>query len=341
MSSSKKGNDSDETTVHYRRDAIVVPCLVMMVGICMSIVGWLMDDSETSGLLVEMLTGFGIEITVGSAVVLFNYLIMGRESQNQDLSEASYENIKNIVSLENGRVLKAVNNSRKLAPTHTFMASDAPNDEFNIIVNEKLTNASEYTYFGDSSRSFVSRLKMIGGDPQKQINVFIPDYRENEIFTAHKLEIRKRYVKTAADTTESAIVTARVRVIQNMYALMRLMDLYNISIYLHKEIPFLRFEMARPKNYGTREKEFLALSFLPIDVNQKRYPSAFFYENDMYISAFNGYIDELKVRAERLEDHKLKTFDFIGAIRDIDESLKSRSEKYIYKEYLEKYFEDI
>lgn len=311
----------------------------------MCIYGWSYSaDKQSQNIILEILKVMGIELIVGSSVVLFNYLIYGREIKNHDLSEESYCTIKEIVSDGNRILLSSISTNKELAPSYTYEACDKPNIEFNKQINSALKSALEYTYFGDSSTFFVSRLKSMqknmANQAHKKINVFIPDYRIEELFTSHKLEIRKRYATDSVDS-DQAIITARMRILQNMYVLKKISNKYSITVYLHKEIPFLRFETAKFPSNTLSNNDFLVLSFLPIDVNQKRFPPSFIYNNPTYYATFNGYIRELEVRSDIINEQNLTNYNFLEESRSIDPSLTNKSDQYILDTYFESYFNNL
>lgn len=83
-----------------------------------------------------------------------------------------------------------------------------------------------------------------------------------------------------------------MEVLRSLYALGKLSKKYEIHVYLHKEIPFIRFELT---------DSLMVLTFLTQWTSGKKYPATLMFENnDLFMINFADYSEQLKMRSEKL-----------------------------------------
>lgn len=79
-------------------------------------------------------------------------------------------------------------------------------------------------------------------------------------------------------TINEIILYEKMEVLWLLYALGKLSKNYDIHIYLHKEIPFVRFELT---------DSLMVLTFLTQWTSGKKYPTTLMFENnDLFIINF-------------------------------------------------------
>lgn len=220
------------------------------------------------------------------------------------------------------RLEKILEQNQYILPTATYTDTNDPNREFNEIMNKSISVTKHYLYFSDRALYLTKRL---GRDIHNNINdrieikVILADVREIILFTARNDKyMQKAHVLQREDPTikiknvEEIINEERLKVLQSLYALGKLKEKYNIQVYLHKEIPFIRFEIT---------DELLSLSFLTQLSTGKDYPSTVLYKNDSIFKInFEDYANEVIKRAYlmKCEDLKLENLLKLGRQANIE-----------------------
>lgn len=258
------------------------------------------------------------------------YLSTVQESQDtqtkvfQGMQEAGFQRWTD--DLEK-RIRRALEVNRYVQPSEFYKESDKPHPELNEKMNDKIIQAEEYFYFSDRALFLSERLgtTILNRNPvsMPKITILLADVEESSLFEArwdvfkHREQTynRDRLVKEADNRQSSdagednakeeyiinkkdIIDKEKMKVLQSLYALGRLRDKYDMEIYLHKEIPFIRFEII---------DDLLVLSFLPQLGNGKRFPPTVTYERDtIFTPNFRSYVEEAKERARRMDDTDLQ-----------------------------------
>ncbi len=187
--------------------------------------------------------------------------------------------------------------------------TDAPNKEYNDCLNNGIQSTKKYIYFSDRALYLSKRLskKIVKHDDRLQICVFLADIREDSIFRSRKHMYSNREQKIhirnkSQRSIDKIIIDEKMEILRSLYALGKMSENYEIHVYLHKEIPFIRFELT---------DSLLVLSFLTEWTSGKKYPTTFvFKENDFLNTNFTDYSEQLTMRSEKLDKDKL-TVDYL------------------------------
>lgn len=190
---------------------------------------------------------------------------------------------------------------------YTYPDSNEANPDFNARMNMSISKTNEYIYFGDRALYLTKRLKkdIANTDQRLKITVFLADIREEKLFTSRREAYMQRerarnktHAALSVRNIDDIINREKIDILGGLYALGQLQAQYNISIYLHKEIPFIRFEIT---------DDLLAMSFLTQLSSGKRYPTTLLYENDsIFTKNFKDYISEVELRALKLSTSSLE-----------------------------------
>ena len=196
----------------------------------------------------------------------------------------------------------------KELPLATYEDTDKPHKEFNEKMNDSISMTRNYFYFGDRAFFLTKRLgDGVAKDNHRiKITVFLADVRKKSLFSAReemyqnheKALRRKKRNKLKTKSKSDLINDARLDVLQSLYALGKLREDYNIDVYLHKEIPFIRFEIT---------DDLICLSFLPQLSSGNDYPSTVLYDkSSIFKPNFEDYSQELKRRSHLMKDEDLE-----------------------------------
>ena len=218
--------------------------------------------------------------------------------------EEDYRNLSDDIV---NRIEKTLEKNQYIIPAAFYEGTDKPHPKFNEKLNESIRTSKEYLYFSDRALYLSERLENEIHDPQPKlkITIFLADIRESGVFEARK-EIYLQRERTLqrenppkeAKTEEEIINDEKLKVLQSLYDLGRLKNKYGLKIYLHKEIPFIRFEIT---------DELLVLSFLTQLSTSQRFPPTVLYENDnIFKSNFECYAKEVIERSYPVEEKDLE-----------------------------------
>jgi len=209
-------------------------------------------------------------------------------------------------------VIKITSENSLVTPAAVYMDTDDPNPEFNEKLNKTILKSVNYTYFSDRAKYTAKRLYQ-GIDakytnPNLNITVFVADIRENAIFTvregAYISRERKLPPETVRRSLDEIISQEKMDILSSIYCLTKLQDKFNITIYLHKEIPFVRFEIT---------DTMFVMTFLNRISTGKKHPLTVVYENEsVFKPNYEEYVKEIIQRSHKLTKDEL-TLD--GLIR--------------------------
>ena len=217
----------------------------------------------------------------------------------------------------NQQITDFLNTQQCVLPTATYFDTDDPNIEFNKKMNASISTTQHYTYFSDRALYMTKRL---GKDinvfnPRLKIILFLADIRVNEIFYSRKDVYLKRE-RAEHDKNKNYMIRnidqivrqEKKEVLRSLYALSKLKSRYDIEIYLHREIPFIRFEIT---------DSLLVMSFLPQLSTGKKYPSTIIYENEaVFKSNFEDFANQIRIRAQHLNDTELTLDNLLVLAKD-------------------------
>lgn len=222
---------------------------------------------------------------------------------------------KDFCNLENNlvrRIADIFNMNKYTSPTATYADTNDPNMEFNEKVNRSISETYNYIYFSDRALYLTKRL---GRDIQKtnnhlSIKVLLADVRETDLFEArskvymqriralHKEGLAQKELIHGKKSLKKIIKKEKLKVLRSLYALGQLQEKYDIQVYLHKEIPFIRFEIT---------DSLLVLTFLTKLSTGKKYPSTLIYENEnIFRSNFMEYAQEVINRSYHMSEEELQ-----------------------------------
>lgn len=222
------------------------------------------------------------------------------------------EDSQNLTNDIENRIEKMFEKNQCVLPIASYVDTNDPNLKFNEKMNESISLAQNYTYFSDRALYLAKRL---GRDIHKtnnrlNITVLLADVRESALFTSRaEAYLQKERTLLREDSTktirnkEEIINEEKLEVLRSLYALSMLKNKYNIHIYLHKEIPFIRFEIT---------DSLLVLSFLTQLTTGKKYPSTVLYENEnIFKPNFEDYAKEVIKRSYAMRDDELQLENLI------------------------------
>lgn len=202
-------------------------------------------------------------------------------------------------------VIEIISENSLLSPSAVYMDTDDPNPEFNEKLNKSILGSVNYTYFSDRAKYTAKRLYQ-GIDakytnPNLNIIVFVADIRENAIFTAREdayiSRERKLPPETVRRSLDEIISQEKMDILNSIYCLTKLQDRFNITIYLHKEIPFVRFEIT---------DTMFVMTFLNRIATGKKHPLTVVYENEsVFKPNYEEYVKEIVRRSHKLTKDEL------------------------------------
>lgn len=239
--------------------------------------------------------------TFATAVVcsILATVVLPRGIQKEDTKELADEIEKRIGSI--------YEKNQCVLPVVSYVDTNDPNIRFNQKMNESISATLNYTYFSDRALYLTKRL---GRDIHKTNNrlkivVLLADIRDDNLFNSRadiylqkeRALQRENPARTIRDVKD-IIREEKLEVLRSLYALGRLKEKYDIRVYLHKEIPFIRFEIT---------DSLLVLSFLTQLSTGKKYPSTVLYENEnIFKPNFEDYAKEVMKRAYLMRDEELQ-----------------------------------
>lgn len=207
-------------------------------------------------------------------------------------------------------------NSQYVLPVASYVDTNDPNREFNKKLNESISNTQNYLYFGDRALYLTKRL---GKDIHQTnnrlaITVLLADIRDDDLFSARAdAYMQKERSLQQADNSkhirniDEIINEEKLEVIRSLYALGKLNEKYSIRVYLHKEIPFIRFEIT---------DRLLVLSFLTQLTTGKKYPTTVLYENEnIFKPNFEDYAKEVIKRSYPMKEKDLSLSGLLSLSR--------------------------
>lgn len=179
-----------------------------------------------------------------------------------------------------------------------------PNVNFNSRLNRGIQSTKRFIYFGDRALYLTKRLgkEIVYHDSRLEIDVFLADIREDSIFRSREnMYLKKEKANNQGGKSQRAIeeiiIDEKLEVLRSLYALGKLSEKYEIHVYLHKEIPFIRFELT---------DSLMVLTFLTQWTSGKKYPATLLFENnDLFNTNFRDYSEQLKMRSEKLTKDNL------------------------------------
>lgn len=205
------------------------------------------------------------------------------------------------------RIKELLEQNKYILPTATYVDTNDPNREFNKTMNESISATQDYLYFSDRALYLTKRLgrDIHNNNNRLKITVLLADVREMVLFTARdEIYLQQEQALQREDPTrkmrtrEEIINEEKLKVLQSLYALGRLKEKYNIQVYLHKEIPFIRFEIT---------DDLLGLSFLTQLSTGKQYPSTVLYKEDsLFRLNFEDYAKEVIKRSYLMKAEELE-----------------------------------
>lgn len=224
------------------------------------------------------------------------------------------------------------------SPAYVYSDTKVPHPEFNEKLNKSISKSKKYIYFGDRAKYLTERLgtQIHGNNNRLSIIVLLADVREKDLFEA-RAEIymqrkqalcRERVAqkKLMQMSPEEIINEEKLNVLRSLYALGKLQDEYNIQVYLHREIPFIRFEIT---------DNLFVLSFLTQLSTGKDFPYTLVYENDnIFRLNFSDYVQEVIQRSSPMSREDLQMDKIIEMGKKA--KIAGCNEKEIVKHYNEK-----
>ena len=202
----------------------------------------------------------------------------------------------------------------EMAPSHVYPATNTPNEEFNNRLNASISKTVEYRFFSDKGTYLIKRLKqqITSYNERFSATVCLLDVSEHSAFLAREEEYRKREIQLKGKRTNAEIIRdEKIGVLQTLYAISQMTD-RDIKVYLHKEIPFIRYEIT---------DEILALSFLTMLMEGKMYPPTLIYANEkLFRQSYLDYFNDIISRSTplRREDMTLEKLMAMGEEAGID-----------------------
>lgn len=187
----------------------------------------------------------------------------------------------------------------EMAPTYVYPATNQPIEDFNHRLNKSISTTKNYYYFSDRGLYVTKRLKNDIKDFNERLCVILclQDINEDSTFRARAEEYRKREIKQNGNRDlETIIRDEKINVLKSLYVISQL-DNIDIKVYLHKEIPFIRFEIT---------DDILAISFLPMLMEGKKYPPTLIYEKEeLFKQSYMDYFNDVLQRSTLLKKEEL------------------------------------
>lgn len=198
-----------------------------------------------------------------------------------------------------------LNQTKSVVP-YVYNDTNDPNIDFNERMNDSISRTVKYYYFSDRALYLSKRLaKDINKTNERlEIIVLLADVMENNLF-ASRIDVyrqrerakNKNKKKTTISTDDEIILNEKLEILRSMYALGQLKKKYNIRLYVHRELPFIRYEIT---------DDLMAMSFLTQLASGKTYPSTLLYENNsVFKTNFLDYTHQIVSRSRLVNDNEL------------------------------------
>lgn len=224
--------------------------------------------------------------------------VLPRGVQNND-SEELAEKVSE-------RINKLFEENQYVLPVASYVDTNDPNREFNKRLNDSISKTQNYLYFSDRALYLSRRLskEIHQTNDRLAITVLLADIRDNNLFMARaEAYMQKERALHREDSSKSIrdigeiINEEKLEVLRSLYALGKLKEKYIIKVYLHREIPFIRFEIT---------DNLLVLSFLTQLTTGKKYPSTVLYANEnIFKPNFEDYAREVMKRSSPMDESDL------------------------------------
>lgn len=221
------------------------------------------------------------------------------------LQSPTKEDIRNVFCEETKRLEEITEMKRLATPDAVYMDTNDPNPEFNDILNKSIMKSEEFIYFSDRAMYTAKRL-IQDIDPKYtnsklKIVILVVDIREDNLFKARKdvflSRERKKPNGTIRRNFKEIINDEKKDILSSIYALSQLRSIFDITIYLHRELPFFRVEIT---------DTILVITFLNKISTGKKHPTTALYENEnIFKPNYEEYIKEVITRAYKLSDNDL------------------------------------
>lgn len=226
------------------------------------------------------------------------------------LQSSGKGDIKNIIQTEMENIMDKNNVA---SPIKVYTDTDDPNPEFNDMLNDSIMNSHNYTYFSDRAMFTVKRLyKDIDANSVITITVFVADIRDDELFKSRKdayngrERMDSRYKSCRKLST--IIKQEKKDILSSIYGLSQLRDKFEISVYLHKEIPFIRFEIT---------DTLIIMTFLNRISTGKKHPTTLVYRNEsIFKPNYEEYVREIMERSYKMTDNDLTITGIMNLAKD-------------------------
>lgn len=229
------------------------------------------------------------------------------------------------------KIKEFVLKQQHVLPLATYVDTDDPNMEFNEKLNESISKTHQYIYYSDRALYLTKRLgkEIHKIDSRLNIIVILADIREDDIFySRQEIYLQRERARHSNNNSyiirelDEIICEEKKEILRSLYALGELQKKYNIEIYLHKEIPFIRFEIT---------DSLLVLSFLTQLATGKKYPSTVIYENEaIFKTNFEDYAKEIIKRSYHVQTEDLSVKNLIswGKMSGIDNITEKEIKEY-------------
>lgn len=211
-------------------------------------------------------------------------------------------------ALQGGSVndyIKLLNQAKNVVP-FVYDDTDDPNVDFNKRVNDSLRQTTKYYHFSDRALYLSKRLArdIHETNERLEIVVLLADVQDDALFSSRLNIYRQReraknwQGKNGAPRSDKDIIREeKLSVLRSLYALGQLKKKYDITVYIHKEIPFIRYEIT---------DDLMAMSFLTQLASGKTYPSTLLYENNsIFKTNFLDHTKQIISRSKHLKDNDL------------------------------------
>jgi len=201
--------------------------------------------------------------------------------------------------------IKLLNQAKNVVP-YVYDDTDDPNIDFNKRMNDSLRQTTKYYHFSDRALYLSKRLARDIHDTNERLEIIVllADVEDDALFSSRLNIYRQRdraknwHGKSGAPRSDEDIIREeKLSVLRSLYALGQLKQRYDITIYIHKEIPFIRYEIT---------DDLMAMSFLTQLASGKTYPSTLLYEsNSIFKINFLDHTKQIISRSKQLTDKDL------------------------------------
>lgn len=280
----------------YKLPLFIILICISLLEFCIIIYGFYTKELSIISWGAQNLFSFITAIicsVLASAIMLFLPNVTSKDVDKnvtlKDISQIVKETIKN---LPDGKF------------PIMYEDTNDPNVNFNERLNRGIQSTKKFIYFGDRALYLTKRLgkEIIHHDSRLEICVFLADIREDSIFSSRERMYLKKEKANFQDTKNQKsineiIINEKMEVLRSLYALGKLSEKYEIHVYLHKEIPFIRFELT---------DSLMVLTFLTQWTSGKEYPATLMFENnDLFNINFTDYSEQLKKRSVNITTDNL------------------------------------